>query len=158
MVLDLEKNAAATVDSNSSNGSDKDRNIIGDGPAPVAVPHKLRVLNDKIEGLAGLEARGITRVLPEERHEISALRYLQILIVWWGANITANNLAVGLLGPLLFGLGFTDSVMMVVFGCMLGALFPAYTSTWGPQSGNRTMVRRNLQGLSPTNGSDSKHC
>ena len=139
MVLDLEKNAAVVDASTSSTKSGKEDSI-AEATAPIPVPHKLRVLNDKIEGLAGLEARGITRVLPEERHGISALRYAQMGILWWAANITANNLAVGLLGPLLFGLGFVDSVLMAVFGCMIGSAFTAYMSIWGAQSGNRTMA------------------
>ena len=133
MVLDLEKNVIQ-VDERSST-SDKEGEV-----APIPVPNALRRLNNKIEGLSGLEARGITRVLPEERHDISPLRYAQIAIVWYSANISANNLAAGLLGPLLFSLGFVDSVMMAVFGTLLGSCFVAYTSTWGPQSGNRTMV------------------
>ena len=139
MVLDLEKNVEASQSTISSNPSEK--GAISHEVLPIpAVPNKLRILNDKIEGLAGLEARGITRVLPEERHGISALRYAQMAILWWSANISANNLAVGLLGPLLFGLGFVDSVMLVIFGCMIGSAVVGYMSTWGAQSGNRTMV------------------
>ena len=139
MVLDLEKHAAVVDTSTSSNASDKETTV-GEVAAPIPIPHKLRVLNNKIEGLAGLEARGITRVMPEERHGISALRYAQMAILWWAANITANNLAVGLLGPLLFGLGFVDSVMMAVFGTLIGSAVTGYMSIWGAQSGNRTMV------------------
>ena len=135
MVLDLEKNAvevkADATGSTSSNDVDA---------APIAVPSKLRQLNEKIESMAGLEARGIRRVEPEERHDITPLGYAQMAIMWFSANITANNLAVGTLGPITFHLGFVDSAMMIVFGCFVGACFTAYTSTWGPQSGNRTMV------------------
>ena len=134
MVLDLEKNAIEVEASATSSTSEKEET------SPIPVPSKLRQINDKIEGLSGLEARGIRRVLPEERHGISALRYAQMAIIWFSANITANNLTVGMLGPILFNLGFVDSAMMIVFGCLIGSAFTAYTSTWGPQSGNRTMV------------------
>ena len=145
MVLDLEKNAVQVEASTSSTSSEKEGVWVSNDssvptPPHVPVPGKLRALNNKIEGLAGLEARGITRVLPEERHEISPLRYAQVALMWYSANISANNLAVGLLGPLLFNLGFVDSVMMAVWGCLLGSLITAYMSTWGAQSGNRTMV------------------
>lgn len=136
MVLDLEKNAVAVEADAADNSSSDDV-----AEAHVPVPSKLRQINDKIEGLAGLEARGIRRVLPSERHDITPLRYAQMAIMWFSANITANNLAVGTLGPITFHLGFTDGAMMVVFGCFVGSLFTAYTSTWGPKSGNRTMVR-----------------
>ncbi|KAK5652656.1 hypothetical protein OQA88_10250 [Cercophora sp. LCS_1] len=104
---------------------------------PLAV---LRKLNDKIESLSGFEARGITRVLPSERQPASLLADLQVAILWFGANISANNMTTGLFGPLIFGLGFTDSVMCAIIGCFLGAASTSYMAIWGPQSGNRTMV------------------
>ena len=110
-------------------------------PSITPVPTTLARWNAKIESLAGLEARGIARVLPEERQRPSVRGYLQMAILWFSANITANNLAVGLLGPLLFELGFVDSVMCAVFGSLVGSLPTAYMSIWGAQSGNRTMVR-----------------
>lgn len=61
-------------------------------------------------------------------------------ILWFSANVSANNLAVGTLGPLVFGLGFLDSAMCAVFGIMVGSAVTAYMSIWGAQSGNRTMV------------------
>ncbi|KAL6717074.1 Vitamin B6 transporter [Lecanora helva] len=109
-------------------------------PTHIPVPTAFQRWNDRIESLAGLEARGIVRVLPEERQRPSALGYAQMAMVWFGANVVANNLAVGLLGPLLFELGFVDSAMMAVFGSIVGALPTAYMSVWGAQSGNRTMI------------------
>ena len=108
---------------------------------PLHVPQAVSRWNRAIESISGLEARGISRVPPSEREAPSLAGYVQIVLMWYSANITANNLAVGFLGPLLFELGFVDSALLVVFGCLLGSLGPAYTSIWGPQSGNRTMVR-----------------
>lgn len=106
----------------------------------ITVPTKFQRWNARIEGLAGLEARGIMRVLPAERHAPSKLGYAQMAVVWFGANVVANNLAVGMLGPLLFNLGFVDSAMMATFGSFVGSIPTAYMSIWGAQSGNRTMV------------------
>ena len=142
MVLDLEKNAVH-VETN-SNSSTSEKEGVAAAP-PIPVPSKLRALNEKIEGLAGLEARGISRVLPEERHGLSPLKYAQIAMLWYSANISANNLAVGLLGPMLFNLGFVDSAMMAVWGCLVGSAFTAYMSIWGAQSGNRTQVSKTFQ-------------
>ena len=150
MVLDLEKNAAA-IETTSSNDSERGA-VPGEFSPPVPVPHKLRLLNDKIECLAGLEALGLTRVLPEERHNISPLRYAQMCLLWYSANITANNLVTGMLGPLLFNLGFVDSMMMATFGCLVGSAATAYMSIWGPQSGNRTMVSPNQRFQSSSKG------
>ena len=108
--------------------------------APVVLRGRLKRWNDRIEGFAGLEARGITRVLPEEKHDISLMGYAQMCILWFSVNVSVNNLAVGFLGPLVFSLGWVDSVLLTVFGCALGSVGTAYTSTWGAESGNRTLV------------------
>ena len=97
--------------------------------------------NARIEGLAGFEARGLARVPESERHPPSNMGLLQMFLLWFSANLTINNLAIALTGPLLFGLGFVDCALCGVFGVALGALSTAYMATWGAVSGNRTMVR-----------------
>lgn len=103
----------------------------------------LRRFNNRIEGFAGLEARGIERVPPDERQLPSHAADLQVAVLWFSANLSLNNLAVGLFGPMVFGLGFLDSALLAVFGTILGACSTAYMATWGPISGNRTMVSSN---------------
>ena len=102
---------------------------------------KLARWNAKVEGLGGLEARGITRVLPEEKHDGGVRSYIQMAALWFSINICANSIITGLLGPLVFQLGWVDSICIVIFASGLSACAPAYTSTFGPESGNRTMVR-----------------
>ncbi|KAI4234197.1 MAG: hypothetical protein L6R40_006856 [Gallowayella cf. fulva] len=109
-------------------------------PTPVLLRGRIARWNDKIEGLAGLEARGITRVLPEEKHGGGARGYLQMLALWFSINMTVLNIITGLTGPLLFSLGWTDSVCLSIFATGLSACGVSYTSTFGPQSGNRTMI------------------
>lgn len=101
---------------------------------------KLSSWNARIESLASLEARGISRVPLTERHEASTAQYRDMALIWISANLSANNLAVGLLGPLVFGLGFLDAALCAIFGVILGAAGSAYYSTWGPGSGLRSMV------------------
>ena len=149
---DIEKQTfQADTSTHSSASAEHGTGLGNDTGVPTAphipVPSKLRALNEKIEALNSLEARGIARVPPEERHEISPLQYAQVAFIWYSANISANNLAVGLLGPLVFHLGFVDSVMMAVFGCLLGSMITAYMSIWGAQSGNRTMVSNRATGM-----------
>lgn len=107
----------------------------------LAVTPKLKQINSRIENLAGFEARGISRVLPEERQAPSTAGDIQLAIMWYSANISLNNVAAGMLGPLAYQLGFLDSAMCAVLGAFVGSLTTAYMSIWGPQSGNRTMVR-----------------
>ena len=139
--VDLEKFLQAPVDS-TRDDSTEGRTISPEFSvvSPVPIPGRLARWNTRIENLAGLEARGIARVPPEERHQGSVLGYAQMAMLWFSTNVTANNLAVGLLGPLVFDLGFVDSTMMATFGSLLGAMATAYMSIWGAQSGNRTMV------------------
>ena len=94
----------------------------------------------RVEGLSGLEARGISRVLPEEKHGGGAAGYFQIFALWFGLSLCVVNTIVGFLGPLVFALGWVDSVCIVVFAIALAACGPAYIATFGPESGHRTMV------------------
>lgn len=109
-------------------------------PAPVLFTGRVSKWNDKVESLSGLEARGITRVLPEDKHGGGRRGHLQMFLLWFSINLVANNIITGFFGPLVFDLGWTDSICIVVFACALGSCGPAYTATFGPESGNRTMV------------------
>ncbi|KAK5122933.1 hypothetical protein LTR85_003498 [Meristemomyces frigidus] len=86
------------------------------------------------------EARGIQRVLPEHRHDMRQLGFMQIAMLWISINLTANNLTLGMLGPAVYYLPFLDSSLLAVFGAVVGSLPVAYIATFGPRSGNRTMV------------------
>lgn len=141
---DLEKSGATVGVASYGKGPFGESGTPAHHDTHIPVPTSFQRWNAKIEGLAGLEARGIVRVLPEEQQLPSKLAHAQMAIVWFGANVAANNLTVGMLGPLLFGLGFVDSAMMATFGSFLGAFPTAYMSIWGSQSGNRTMARDSL--------------
>lgn len=98
---------------------------------------------DRLVSMKLFETRGIERVPIEERHDIKAADYLQMGLLWFSTNITANNMALGMLGPLSYDLGFVDSALCATFGALLGAAGVAYMGTFGPASGNRTMVCSN---------------
>ena len=145
-----ELKTSTEINFNSTNGSDvdapnsssfhhsKEHDI---PPTPQFLKGKLARWNAKVEGLGGLEARGITRVLPEEKHNGGIRGYIKMAVLWFSINLCANNIITGLLGPLVFQLGWVDSICIVIFATGLSACAPAYTSTFGPESGNRTMVR-----------------
>ncbi|KAI5459714.1 permease for cytosine/purines, uracil, thiamine, allantoin-domain-containing protein [Mariannaea sp. PMI_226] len=137
--VELATEKGATV---SSTPSAADDNTTVDQPVTTAAREGFswRALNERIESLAGIESRGIDRVPTEERQPSSHAADLQVAVLWFSANLSLNNLATGLFGPLIFGLGFLDSALLAVFGTILGAASTAYMATWGPASGNRTMV------------------
>jgi hypothetical protein len=102
----------------------------------------MRQWNKRLEQVLGVEARGVDRVPEDERSpEVMRFRdYAQMAIVWFSANVTLNNIVVGLLGPVSYELGIIDSMVIGTFGTMLGCMGVAYMATFGPISGNRTLV------------------
>ncbi|KAK8240589.1 putative nucleoside transporter [Phyllosticta capitalensis] len=86
------------------------------------------------------ETRGIQRVEEHERHDLRNLGYSQVAILWFAINLAANNITLGMLGPAVYSLGFKDASLCAVFGMMVGCLATSYTATFGPRSGNRTMI------------------
>jgi len=87
-----------------------------------------------------LEARGIQRVEPHECHALTWKSYVQIFLMWFSINLAAVNITLGMLAPALFTLSFKDAALCAAFGAMLGSVAVAYIATWGPISGNRTLV------------------
>ncbi|EAU29785.1 conserved hypothetical protein [Aspergillus terreus NIH2624] len=88
-----------------------------------------------------LEARGIERVGEDERmKKLSWVSYLQAFLLWVSVNLAANNITLGMLGPVVYGLSFLDSALCAVLGALVGALPAAWMATWGPISGIRTMA------------------
>ncbi|KAL9624561.1 MAG: hypothetical protein Q9160_001225 [Pyrenula sp. 1 TL-2023] len=110
-------------------------------PTPTVLRGRLARWNNAVEGLAGFEARGITRVLPSEKHGGGTRSYVSMFALWSSMNLCALNITTGLLGPLVFELGWVDCICIVIFANAISACGAAYTSTFGPESGNRTMVR-----------------
>lgn len=87
-----------------------------------------------------LEARGIRRVQPDERHDLKQNGYQQIGMLWFSINLAANNITLGMLGPVVFYLSFKDASLSAVLGMLVGCLPVAYVATFGPRSGNRSLV------------------
>ena len=87
-----------------------------------------------------LEARGLQRVEPYETHEVTWKDYLQAFFLWISINLAANNITLGMLAPVIFGLSFQDATLCAVFGSIVGSIPVAYISCWGPISGNRTLI------------------
>ena len=87
-----------------------------------------------------LEARGVQRVEPHETHAQTWKDYTQAFFMWISVNLAAVNITLGMLAPAVYYLSFKDAALCAVFGSLLGSLGVAYIATWGPISGNRTMI------------------
>ncbi|KAL8781514.1 MAG: hypothetical protein Q9213_005963 [Squamulea squamosa] len=87
-----------------------------------------------------IEARGVRRVLPHECHTLTWRSYLQPFFLWSSVNLAAQNVTLGMLGPTLFVLSFRDASLCAFFGSLIGATGVSYVATFGPISGNRTLI------------------
>ena len=87
-----------------------------------------------------LEQRGVQRVEPHETDSLTWKSYLQAFNLWVSINLAAVNITLGMLAPTVYLLSFKDAAFCAVFGALLGSVAVAYIATWGPISGNRTMI------------------
>ncbi|KAL8866739.1 MAG: hypothetical protein Q9174_006114 [Haloplaca sp. 1 TL-2023] len=86
------------------------------------------------------EARGVQRVLPHECDTLTWRSYVQPFFLWCSINMAAQNVTLGMLGPIIFGLSFKDALLCAFFGSLIGGIGVAYIATFGPISGNRTLI------------------
>jgi hypothetical protein len=104
----LAQDTAPSSSSNIQLGTTEDVDLAAI-PRPTS---KLQRLANRLEAIAGIEARGIERVPESERErKYAAKDYLDVAMTWFSANCTANNMTVGILGPIAFGLGFMDAML-----------------------------------------------
>jgi hypothetical protein len=81
---------------------------------PPGNQNKMQQWANRLHSAVGVETIGITRV-PEEMRErkVTAGDYLHMFVMWFSINCTANQLTLGILGPVAYSLGFTDSIVWV---------------------------------------------
>ena len=135
----------------SQGGADGSSHGIPDGPNDRRAHSAATLAADRVEGRLrsferqlikfNVEARGIQRVEPHERHMVTWKGYASIFILWFSINLAAVNITLGMLASQVFGLSFKDAALCAVFGSMTGSIATAYIATFGPPSGHRSMVR-----------------
>ncbi|KAI1378694.1 purine-cytosine permease [Hypoxylon crocopeplum] len=91
----------------------------------------------RFAGKFGVEQRGIERVPSDERTDSSML---QVGTLWFSANMVVSSFAIGALALPVFGLGFLDSALTIIFINLLGIMPVCFFSTFGPRFGLRQMV------------------
>ncbi|MFE9064758.1 purine-cytosine permease family protein [Streptomyces violaceusniger] len=87
-----------------------------------------------------LERRTIEHIPASERHG----RPWHQLALWFSNNVQINTLIIGAV-PVGMGLGLTWSIISILVGNLVGALFMAYHSAQGPQLGLPQMVQSRAQ-------------
>ncbi|CDO54614.1 hypothetical protein DV495_003310 [Geotrichum candidum] len=100
--------------------------------------YNFRRFNTKLDSF-GVELRGIHRVPAEERFHSPQIVF-KLILLWFSACGGLSSMSGFFLGPLVFGLGFKDSMSAGISGAGLGCLVAAYAATMGPRSGLRQMV------------------
>jgi NCS1 nucleoside transporter family len=83
-----------------------------------------------------VEPGGVEIIPDSERHG----RPINLLWTWTSPNLEFATIAVGIIGPLVFGLSFWQTVAAVVLGTVLGSATHGVLSSWGPPSGLCQMV------------------
>lgn len=88
----------------------------------------------------GGESKGIHRYLAEERGDGSLARMLlKVCGLWISGCGGLTSMSSYFLGPLIFGLGYRDTLLYGILGTLVGCVVAAYTATMGPRSGLRQM-------------------
>src|SRR5947208_1165743 len=85
----------------------------------------------------GVETHGIERVSPKTRTHV---RVIDNFTMWLSANLVISTIGLGALAVPIFGLGFWDSVAVIIIFNVLGVLPVAFFSTLGPKLGLRQMT------------------
>ncbi|KKZ61136.1 hypothetical protein EMCG_04237 [[Emmonsia] crescens] len=91
----------------------------------------------RVTGKYGVEQRGIEPVLEHERTDTTVLR---LGMLWFACNIAVSSFAIGILAVPVFGLGFVDGFLVILFFNILGILPVCFFSTLGARLGLRQMV------------------
>lgn len=60
--------------------------------------------------------------------------------MWFSANMVIASYALGALGPMVFGLNFGQSVLVIIFFNIMGLIFVAFFSVFGAELGLRQMI------------------
>lgn len=85
----------------------------------------------------GVEARGIQRVLPEER---SPQSYWGLCLLWASSGLTIGNFTTGSLANFYYNLTFAEAAGIIwAFGA-LGSAVSAYCAIFGKRNGLRALV------------------
>ncbi|KAJ5950356.1 Permease cytosine/purine uracil thiamine allantoin [Penicillium vulpinum] len=135
------------LDKSASNSSSNDTDLAKLDPVPQPQSRCQRW----IARLINVESRGIEPIAIEDREPITPSTILHMLLMWFSMTLATNNIIVGSMGTLVLGLSFRDAALCAVFGCLAGNFTVGFISTWGPRSGNRTLiVARYFMGYYPS--------
>ncbi|HEY5989671.1 MAG TPA: cytosine permease [Streptosporangiaceae bacterium] len=94
-------------------------------------------VSSKPAAAATLERYTIAAIPESDRHG----RPRDLFTIWFSSNIMPLTFVTGALAPVAFGLPFWASILAIVLGNLLGALFMALHSAQGPRLGVPQMIQ-----------------
>lgn len=97
---------------------------------------RLRDLEAMLDRKLGLETQAIQRVLPEHKTPQSWHSQAVMALLWASGTMNISCFATGFLG-FEFGLSLTQSIVVSIFGTLLGAAVTGWCATMGPEFGLR---------------------
>jgi purine-cytosine permease-like protein len=130
---DIEKNPSPIVTSE----PEVSRGTVASADLPAGHLHGTDWFSHKLRKVGvHVEDRGIERVPPEER---THTKTFDLVLLWGSVNVAVTAFSIGLLGPAVFGLGLTDSILTILFFVLFSNVFVSYLATFGPKTGLRQM-------------------
>lgn len=97
---------------------------------------KLRSWEAAMDRRLGIESEAIDRKLPEDRQPLTWRSQLTMALLWASGTMNLSCFATGFLGW-EFGLSLKQSILVVVFGSLLGGAVSGFCATMGAASGLR---------------------
>ena len=92
---------------------------------------------DRLASKLNAETNGIEPITGEEKTDDSVL---DAAVMWFSANMVVASFALGVVGPIAFGLNFGASSLTIIFFNLLGLVSVAFFSVFGAEFGLRQMV------------------
>ncbi|KAI1142477.1 putative nucleoside transporter [Hypoxylon sp. FL0543] len=134
---DIEKNERPIVGIDSDSSSEE----LPAGPSrpsKIGFLEKLRNYEDALDRKLGVESHSIQRQLPENRDSFYAgwSGQLSMFAFWMGGCMNLSSFATGFLGWEL-GLDLRQSILVIVFGCLVGSVMTGWCAMMGPPTGLR---------------------
>jgi len=97
---------------------------------------RLRRFEAAMDAKLGIESEAITRKLPEDKGPVRWYEQFSMFALWASGTMNTSCFATGFLGW-EFGLSLKQSILIVIFGSLLGAAPTGFAATFGAPTGLR---------------------
>ncbi|KAJ5856416.1 uncharacterized protein N7529_010360 [Penicillium soppii] len=103
---------------------------------PSGILAQIRYYEELLDRKLGIESHSLDRVHPEDRHPPSSV---VMAFMWASATMNISCFSTGFLGK-QFGLSLGQTIPIVIFSTLLGAMVTGWCATMGPGTGLRQVA------------------